>query len=345
LKLVTFKIHTEQRLGVLVGEKIVDLNSAYALMLKETKGVDYARRLASAIIPPSLTGFLETYDEGLDTAKNVLKWLDDKPADIVGIEGEKIVLNNDEVRIGPPIPYPGKIYCAAVNYYDHATESIKDPEQRQKEIDRLKSLNLKVADCFQKQPSLVVGPTAPIIKPKVSERLDYECELAVVIGKKGKDIPPEKVYEHIAGYTILIDVSFRDQGFPRDVEFGLYKRDTNWTKGKGMDNACPIGPCVVTSDEIKNPFNPALTLVTRVNGKTRQNGSVENMIIKIPELVSYMSRGATLKPGDLIATGTCAGVAGSWGPEGYLKVGDILECEIQPIGIQRHVVVADTGPI
>jgi acylpyruvate hydrolase len=345
LKLIAFKIHTEQRFGAIVGDKIVDLNSAYTLMLKETKGIDYARRLASAVIPPSLTGFLESGEEGLNAAKSVFAWLESKSKDLTGVEEEKIFLNTEEVRIGPPVPYPGKIYCAAVNYYDHATESIKDPVERKKEIDRLKSLNLKVADCFQKQPSLVVGPTAPIIKPKVSERLDYECELAVVIGKKGKDIPPEKVYEHIAGYTILIDVSFRDQGFPRDVEFGLFKRDTNWTKGKGMDNACPIGPCIVTSDEIKDPFNPALTLITRVNGKTRQNGSVENMIIKIPNLVSYMSRGATLKPGDLIATGTCGGVASSWGPEGFLKVGDVLECEIQPIGVQKHIVIADTGPI
>lgn len=345
MKLVTFKIHTESRLGVILDDRVVDLNSAYALMLKENKGIDYAQRAASSVIPSDMIGFLETNDEGLNAAKKTLEWIKSKPNDIVGIDGEKIFLKYDEIRIVQPISYPGKIYCAAVNYYDHATESIKDPVARQKEIDRLKSLNLKVADCFQKQPSLIVGPNAPIIKPKVSERLDYECELAVVIGKKGKDIPSEKVYEHIAGYTILIDVSFRDQGFPRDVDFGLYKRDTNWTKGKGMDNACPIGPCIVTSDEIINPYDPDLKLVTRVNGKVRQNGTVKNMIIKIPDLVSYMSRGATLKPGDLIATGTCAGVAGSWGPEGYLKVGDVLECEIQPIGVQKHLIVADTGPI
>jgi 2-keto-4-pentenoate hydratase/2-oxohepta-3-ene-1,7-dioic acid hydratase in catechol pathway len=162
-----------------------------------------------------------------------------------------------------------------------------------------------------------------------------------VIGKKGKDIPLEKVYEHIAGYTIMIDVSFRDQGFPQDVDFRLYKTDVNWTKGKGMDNAAPMGPCIVTSDEIKDPYNPPLKLVTRVNGQTRQNGSVTDMIIDIPHLVSYLSKGTTLNPGDIIMTGTCAGVAGSWGPEGFLKPDDVLEVEIQPIGILKHKVIND----
>ena len=187
-------------------------------------------------------------------------------------------------------------------------------------------------------------PMQPI-RFEVSKQLDYENELALVIGKKCKDIKPEDAYSCIAGYTILIDVSFRDQGFPQDVDFRLYKGDINWTKGKGMDNAAPMGPCIVTADEIPDPYKVPLKLVTRVNGKTRQDGTVENMIIKIPDLVSYMSRGTTLNPGDIIATGTCAGVAASWGPEGYLNVGDVLECEIQPIGVMKHTVVEDKGPV
>jgi len=342
LKLVTFKVHTEQRLGAIVKEGIVDLNSAYTLYLKE-KGETYAKRAAAAVIPSCMVGFLDGGETARKEAEKVLKWIT-KKKDAVGIDGENIILG-PEARIQAPISYPGKIYCTAVNYYDHATESMKDPMERKKEIDRLKSLNLKVADCFQKQPSLIVGQGAPIIKPNASEKLDYENELAVVIGKKCKDVKPEDAYKVIGGYTILIDVSFRDQGFPRDVDFRLYKGDINWTKGKGMDNAAPTGPCIVTSDEITDPYKPALKLVTRVNGKVRQNGTVEDMIIKIPDIVSYMSRGTTLNPGDIIATGTCAGVAGSWGPEGYLKIGDVLECEIQPIGVMKHTVVADSGPV
>jgi acylpyruvate hydrolase len=343
LKLVTFKIHTERRLGAVVKDGIVDLNSAYAAYLKEW-GEAYPKRVASALIPSDMVGFLEGGEKARKEAERIIKWVAKKTSTI-GVDGEKLVLGT-EARIQAPIPYPGKIYCTAVNYYDHATERMaKDPDARKKEIVRLKSLNLKVADCFQKQPSLVIGTGDPIIKPKVSKQLDYENELTVVIGKKCKDVKPEEVYTYIAGYTILIDVSFRDQGFPKDVDFRLYQGDINWTKGKGMDNAAPMGPTIVTADEIPDPYKVPLKLVTRVNGQVRQNGTVEDMIIKIPDLVSYMSRGTTLNPGDVIATGTCAGVAASWGPEGFLNVGDVLECEIQPIGVMKHTVVEDKGPI
>jgi len=344
LKLVTFKVHTEERLGALVSDKVVDLNSAYALMLKD-QGKEFPKRHATALIPPNMIGFLEGGEEAKKTAETVLKWLEKKPKDTVGVDGEKLVLG-DEARLMAPLPRPGKLYCAAVNYYDHATERMADkPEERKKEINRLKSLKLTIPDCFQKQPSLVVGPNDPIIKPNASDKLDYENELTVVIGKKGKDIPLNNAYDFIAGYTVMIDVSFRDQGFPQDIDFRLYKGDVNWTKGKGMDNAAPMGPCIVTSDEIMDPYKPPLKLLTRVNGKTRQNGGVTDMIIDIPHLVSYLSKGTTLNPGDVIMTGTCAGVAASWGPDGFLKVGDVLECEIHPIGVLKHKVVEDKGPV
>ncbi len=343
MKLVTFKVHTESRLGAVVKEGIVDLNSTYTAYLKEG-GEAFPARAAAALIPADMVGFLQGGEKAKKEAEKILKWVAKRKGG-VGVEGEKLVLG-DEARIQAPIKYPGKIYCTAVNYYDHATERMaKDPEARKKEIARLKTLNLKVADCFQKQPSLIIGTGAPIIKPNVSKQLDYENELAVVIGKKCKDIKPEDAYSCIAGYTILIDVSFRDQGFPQDVDFRLYKGDINWTKGKGMDNAAPMGPTIVTADEIPDPYKIPLKLVTRVNGKTRQNGTVEDMIIKIPDIIAYMSRGTTLNPGDIIATGTCAGVAASWGPEGFLNVGDVLECEIQPIGVMKHTVVADSGPV
>ncbi len=343
MKLVTFKVHTERRLGAVVKDGIVDLNSAYAAYLKEG-GETYPKRIASALIPPDMVGFLEGGEKARKEAEKIIKWVTKKTS-ALGIDGEKLVLGT-EARIQAPIPYPGKIYCTAVNYYDHATERMaKDPDARKKEIARLKSLNLKVADCFQKQPSLIIGTGDPIIKPKVSKQLDYENELTVVIGKKCKDVKPEEAYAYIAGYTILIDVSFRDQGFPKDVDFRLYQGDINWTKGKGMDNAAPMGPTIVTADEIPDPYKVPLKLVTRVNGQVRQNGTIEDMIIKIPDLVSYMSKGTTLNPGDVIATGTCAGVAASWGPEGFLNVGDVLECEIQPIGVMKHTVVEDKGPI
>jgi len=324
MKLVTFKVHTEARIGALLADKVVDLNSAYALMLKK-KGVLSPRRKADALLPQCMIGFLEGGDESMDAARKALAYAEEN-LDTVGLDEEALVMCQCTAKLQAPVPRPGKVYCTAVNYYDHATERMKDTVARAAEILRLKGLKLDVPDVFQKPPSLVVGPRDPLIKVKATEKMDYEVELTVVIGKEGKYIPAEKAYEHIAGYTVMIDVSARDQGFPQDVEFGIFKRDINWTKGKGM---------------IPDPYNPPLRLKTRVNGKERQNNTVEHMIIGIPRIIEYLSNGTTLKPGDVILTGTCGGVAGSWGPEGYLQIGDVLECEIQPIGVLKHKIIGD----
>jgi acylpyruvate hydrolase len=339
LKLVTFKVHTEQRVGALFGDKIVDLNSAYTLKLDE-KGVLSPRRKADALIPNDMIGFLEGGKESLKAAKDALTYIEKNPQ-AIGLDEETITLSKNIAKLKAPIPLPGKLYCVAVNFYDHATERIKDPDERQKEIERLKNLKLDVPDIFQKPPSLVVGPRDPLIKVKATEKMDYECELAVVIGKKGKYIPCERAYEYVAGYSVFIDVSARDQGFPQNIDFRIFKGDINWTKGKGMDNAGPMGPCIVTKDEIPNPYNPPLRLKTKVNGEVRQNNTLDNMIIKIPRIIEYLSNGTTLKPGDVIATGTVAGVAHSWGPEGFLREGDEVECEIQPIGVLKHKVIGE----
>jgi acylpyruvate hydrolase len=339
MKLVTFKVHTEERIGALLDDNVVDLNSTYSLLNKD-KGKGTARRLANAMIPQDMTSFLEGGEESMKAAEVSLRFAE-MHRDAHGVDDEKIVLSPEEAKLMPPVPRPGKLYCAAVNFYDHATESIKDPTERKKEIERLKSLKLDVPDMFQKPPSLVIGPRDPLIKVKATDRMDYECELAVVIGKKGNYIPKAKAYKYVAGYTILIDVSARDQGFPQDVDFRMFKGDVNWTKGKGMDNAAPLGPCIVTKDEVPDPYNPPLRLLTRVNCQIRQNNTIDNMIIHIPRIIEYLSNGTTLMPGDVIATGTVAGVARSWGPEGFLKVGDIVECQIDPIGTLKHKVIGE----
>jgi 2-keto-4-pentenoate hydratase/2-oxohepta-3-ene-1,7-dioic acid hydratase in catechol pathway len=188
---------------------------------------------------------------------------------------------------------------------------------------------------FQKQPSLVCGPGDPIIKPRVTGMLDHENELAVVIGKRGKYIPKERAYEYIGGYTILIDVSFRDQRFPTDIPWKAYDRRPNTvTRARA-----PMGPCLVTKDEITNPYSPPLRIITRVNGETRQDGDLSTMMIKIPRLIEYLSMGTTLEPGDVIATGTVPRVGRAY--NAYLNVGDIVECEIPPIGVLKHKVIED----
>jgi acylpyruvate hydrolase len=339
LKLVTFKVHTQERIGAILEDMIVDLNSAHTLMLSR-KGKQNPRRHSDALIPGSMLDFLKCGDESIDAARKAFAFAG-KNRYAIGIDEEKIVLSKIEAKLLAPIPRPGNIYCVAVNFYDHATEDITDPEQRQKEVERLKSLKLGVPLIFQKPSSIVIGPRDALIKVKATDYMDYECELAVIIGKKGVYVSKEEAYDYIAGYTILIDISARDQGFPEDVDFRIFKGNINWTKGKGMDNAAPLGPCIITKDEVPDPYNPPLRLQTRVNGMTRQNNTLDHMIIKIPRIIEYLSNGTTLNPGDIISTGTVAGVARSWGSEGFLKVGDTIECEIQPIGILEHKVVSD----
>lgn len=340
MKLVTFKAHTEERIGALVGDKVLDLTSAYAVYLREAHGRENASILAPGLIPPSMKGFLTGGEGAMEAARETLRYMEDQPEDKKGLDGESLWLKLGDVRLEAPVPSPGKLYCTAVNFYDHATERIKDPEARAAEIERLKSLKLDVPDVFQKPPGIVVGPRGPVIKVKATDKMDYECELAVVIGKRGKYISQAEAYEHIAGYTILIDVSARDQGFPQDVDFRMFKHDVNWTKGKGMDNAGPMGPCILTRDEVPDPYDPPMRLITRVNGETRQDGDLSTMIIGIPRLLEYLSNGTTLEPGDIIAMGTVAGVAHSW-PDGYLDVGDVLECEIPSIGTLRYEIVGE----
>ncbi|MBQ04189.1 hypothetical protein CL673_05705 [Candidatus Bathyarchaeota archaeon] len=340
MKLVTFKMHTEERIGALVGAKVLDLTSAYAVYLREAHGRMNACILALGLIPPSMRAFLIGGEVAMEAARATLEYMADQSGDKEGLDGERLWLKLEEVRLEAPIPSPGKLYCTAVNFYGHATESIKDPKARAAEIIRLKGMKLSVPDIFQKPPGLVVGPQGPVIKVRATDKMDYECELAVVIGKQGKYISQEEAYDHIAGYTILIDVSARDQGFPQDVDFRLFKNDINWTKGKGMDNAGPMGPCILTRDEVPDPYDPPMKLITRVNGDTRQNGDLSTMIIRIPRIIEYLSNGTTLEPGDIISTGTVAGVARSW-PNGYLDVGDVLECEIPSIGILRYEIVGE----
>lgn len=340
MKLVTFKAHTEERIGALVGDKVLDLTSAYAVYLREVAGRENASILAPGLIPPSMKGFLTGGEGAMEAARATLQYMEGQPEDKEGLDGESLWLDLENIRLEAPVPSPGKLYCTAVNYYGHATENIKDPAAKAAEIARLKGLKLDVPDVFQKPPGLVVGPRGPVIKVKATDKMDYECELAVVIGKRGKYISQEEAYDHIAGYTILIDVSARDQGFPQDVDFRMFKRDINWTKGKGMDNAGPMGPCILTRDEVSDPYDPPMKLITRVNGETRQDGNLSSMIIGIPRLVEYLSNGTTLEPGDVIATGTVEGVARSW-PDGFLKVGDVLECEIPSIGALKYKIVGE----
>ena len=221
----------------------------------------------------------------------------------------------DAGRLVSPIPVPRKnVFCVGRNYIDHIAEG----EKAQK-------VKIGVTEhpvYFTKPLTAVIGPgeTVPIFR-HVSEAIDYEVELAIVIGKPGRDIPKERAFEHVFGYTILNDIT------ARDVQ---RRHGGQYFKGKGLDGSCPIGPWIVTSDAVRDPED--LTIRSSVNGEERQNGNTGSMIFDIPTLIASLSEGMTLEPGDIIATGTPAGVGYAMDPPKFLKDGDTVVCEIDEIG-------------
>jgi 2-keto-4-pentenoate hydratase/2-oxohepta-3-ene-1,7-dioic acid hydratase in catechol pathway len=212
-----------------------------------------------------------------------------------------------------PVSSPPKIICLGLNYRDHAEEAGADiPEE---------------PIIFMKPRTAIVGPDEPIIRPTFVKELDYEAELAVVIGKRGKNIPVSEAEKYVFGYTAFNDIS------ARKIQF----KDRQWTRGKSFDTFAPIGPCITTADQIGNPNN--LNIRTRVNGKLRQHSSTKNMVFTVYEVIHQISRVMTLEPCDMIATGTPAGVAVFMKPTPkFLSPGDLVEVEIENIGTLRNKV-------
>jgi 2-keto-4-pentenoate hydratase/2-oxohepta-3-ene-1,7-dioic acid hydratase in catechol pathway len=226
----------------------------------------------------------------------------------------------------PAAPFAGtKILCQVVNYVAHSDEiSIAAPRN---------------PFLFYKPPSALSGATGDVLAHACSSKLDYECELAVVIGRPGRNIPAERAFDHVAGYTVMNDWSYRDLQFNERAPHLNTSFGRNWTKGKGLDTACALGPWIVTADEIDDPY--ALALSTVVNGRIRQQAKTGDMLLTIPELIAEASLGTTLHPGDVIATGTPGGVC--LGGDEFLTAGDEVVCEISGIGRISQRVVADDG--
>ena len=224
------------------------------------------------------------------------------------------ILAQGEVRLGAPVPRPGKIIAVGLNYRDHLMESGAKEAPTSPLI-------------FAKFTTSICGPGDVIMLPAGDAKVDYEAELGVVIGKRGKAITAQKAYEYVAGYMPLNDVSARAWQFA----------DKQWVRGKSCDTFCPTGPYLVTRDEVPEPHN--LAIQARVNGTVLQNSNTGKMIFHIPQLIEYISASITLEPGDIIATGTPEGVGAFREPPIYLKAGDEVEVEIEKLGVLKNPVV------
>ncbi len=298
MRLVTFESNGRWRAGVAVQDWVVDAaRAASAAGLPESEGDGWTsnRRIIQA--PAEQLAALERAARELAAAST--------PAPTVHPLAA--------IRLGPPIPDPHKIICMGLNYRSHAAETGLS--------------TTAVPILFAKYRNALDGPTSPIRLPGISREIDYEGELAVVIGRPCKDVPAAQALEYVAGYMAFNDVSARD----------LQMRTSQWLSGKTLDTFAPCGPALVV-DEIADP--QTLTVRTRVNGETLQDGRTSDMIFPVADSLAYISQLVTLQPGDIIATGTPDGVGFKRNPPVFLQPGDLVEVEIEGVGTLRNPVVA-----
>jgi 2-keto-4-pentenoate hydratase/2-oxohepta-3-ene-1,7-dioic acid hydratase in catechol pathway len=308
MKLYTFEVTRQRRIGIECKGQLVDLPAAYAAMLSATP--PKPDRLLS--LPDDMPSFLRLGEPAIRAARETLTWVGKRPPMPVG---ERATYLFDEVKVLAPIPRPGKILCSGINYRAHMEENpgAKLPTE---------------PFFFSKLPSAVIGPGEPIVHPRQTKQLDYEVEFAVVMGRTIKNMREEEVMSCIAGYTILHDVS------ARDVQF----KDNQITLGKNFDTFCPLGPCIVTTDELPDPGN--VRLRSLVNGKRMQDGSTSDWVFPLPVLLNRLSQIMTLEAGDVVSTGTPAGVGVFRRPQVFLQPGDTVRLEIDGIGVLENPVIA-----
>ncbi|MCF6092661.1 fumarylacetoacetate hydrolase family protein [Microaerobacter geothermalis] len=306
---VTFSHQGRDRVGILntQKDKVLDLLAAQS---------DLAERGKLSKVDGLYVDMISSIRFGelfIEQTKKVLQLLDEEH-----FHSPRWLLMED-IQLKAPIPRPLKnIFCLGKNYADHAiemggVESIpKDPM------------------VFSKAPTTVIGPNEGILSHhKVTSELDYEGELALVIGKKGRGISKEDAWDYVFGYTIINDVTARD----------LQQRHKQFLIGKSLDTSCPMGPYLVYREAISNPSQ--LKIETRVNGEIRQSSSTDQFIFNIPTIIETLSAGMTLEPGDIIATGTPSGVGKGFHPPKFLQPGDVIEIAIEGIGVLRNQVIED----
>ena len=301
---------SDWRIGALVDRQhMLDLKAAASARRREHTG----RALED--VPDSILGLLHQGADGLAAARRLLEWARGNHASL-----GSLVCPLDDCLFDAPLR-PGKLITLARNYHEHVAE------HGLTHTGQVPSASIKAS-------SSLAGPYDDIVRPAVERQLDYETELAVVIGQRCKNVPQARAYDVIAGYTVLSDIVARQV-------LKIERAAGNQFLGKMFDSFGPLGPCIVTRDEIADPMN--LKITTRVNGEVRQDSNTSRMIWSIAQLIAYFSQ-ATLEPGDIISTGTPAGVAAGRKPHEtpwYLCPGDTIECEVERVGVLRNRVVED----
>ncbi len=313
MRLLTFVAGPCPRLGVVVGADVWDVHMAVTAS-QQAKGHPSPHAAAEALVSSSARGFLEGGAPARWALEEALAGLQ-RGGTVSGPRGEGVRYPLSEVRFKAPIFDPPKIIAVGLNYADHAKEGGNPiPE---------------IPITFAKYANAVLGHREPIVYPKSTQKLDYEIELAVIIGRRGKYIPRDRALEYVGGYTIFNDVSARD----------LQYADKQIMRGKAGDTFAPMGPYLVTPDEVGDPHK--LALETRVNGEVRQSSNTSQFIFDVPHLVSFLLQFFTLEPGDVVATGTPPGVGIHRKPPLLLKVGDTVTMTIEKLGTLENPIVSE----
>jgi acylpyruvate hydrolase len=315
MRLVTYQHERQSRVGAQLEGQIVDLNRAYQALLNHSSNIDELA-VADVRVPADMIGLLRGGELSLRAAQEAAAFVreqltasDNSP----GLEG--IVYAMERVSLLPPVLHPSKVICLGLNYRAHAAEAgMAVPEY---------------PVLFHKVAGSLIGHNQPIVVPRISSKIDYEGELAIIIGRRGKYIAEDEALFYVAGYTVANDVSARDLQF----------RTSQWTTGKMLDTFGPLGPALVTRDEVADPN--ALSIKTTLNGQVMQDGNTADMIFRVPFIVSYISEIVTLEPGDVILTGTPPGIGNTRTPQVFMKPGDIITVEIEGLGKLANPVVAE----
>ena len=322
IRLVTFERFGEERIGFIFDEKVFDLTLCYAALLRR-EGLPVAMRVAHALMPPDMLKFLEGEEKAIEEAKRVQDFVEERNGEVEGPNGEKVSWPLSEIRLKAPLK--PRLMVDFSTFEEHVRMGFEKlgmsiPQEW-----------YQVPVGYKMNPYSVIGPDEPIIWPSFTQLLDYELEFAVVVGKRGKDVPKEEAMDYVLGYTIVNDVSARDMEF---IE--LKAMPLGPLKSKDFDKATPMGPCIVTKDEIKDPHN--LRMVARVNGEVWSDASTADMHWKIPDLIAHLSKDQTIHPGTVMLSGTPGGGCGMHVGK-LLKPGDVVELEIEGIGVLRNPIV------
>lgn len=310
MKLVSFSTQSlpKPHLGLVQHDEVLD--------------IDLAGRALTIIAPDQMLELITNYEQGQQVLQAIMQRAAGRPFSQVHVFSSMGAVHAlSEVQLASPIPRPARnIFALGLNYSDHAKET---SATRNRSAD-----NPEYPIFFTKATTSMNGPYSEIvIDPKVSSEIDWEVELGVIIGKGGKNISEEDALNHVFGYTVINDVTARD----------LQANHKQFFKGKSLDGTCPMGPWIVTADEIADP--QALALSLRVNGVTKQSSNTSEMIFSVRQTIAILSAGLTLEPGDIIATGTPSGVGFVRNPPEFLKPGDVVEAEVESIGVIRNTMV------